>query len=177
MRWAVCAVLGLSLLSFPAGAQTPTAIADDPGDDVAVASAAGGQSAPPGSAAAVDLLSLQALESATTINLRQHVPLRRQANDTSVQVGFEWSAANPTLEWLRFRVVEDEQMGGHPSILEWNGQSPQSLTLVGDELEAMPESFYVQVSATGCIAEMPAGLHIGPDDQPVEWRVAWNTHT
>lgn len=106
----------------------------------------------------------------------QHVPLRQQANDTSVQVDLEWVATNPTNDWLRFRLVTDEQMGG-PARLEWNGASPQSLLLVGKDLEALPETFYVQVSATGCRAEMPVGVHLSPGDQPVAWKVVWNTQS
>jgi hypothetical protein len=106
----------------------------------------------------------------------QHVTLRQRPDDTSVQVDFAWAATNPTNDWLKFRVVEDERMGG-PALLEWSGVSPQALLLVGQELEALPETFYVQVSATGCVAESPAGVHLSPEDQPVEWTVAWNTQT
>jgi hypothetical protein len=69
-------------------------------------------------------------------------------------------------------------MGG-PARTMWNGASPQDLVLVGHELTDLPDAFYLQVSATGCAPETPAGVHVVPETQPqpVDWTSAWNTQT
>lgn len=106
------------------------------------------------------------------------IHVEREDSDTSIAVRYDWVAANPTLEAIRFRVMDGPLMfNGAKTLDEWDGVSYQVRTFDAEELATLPDPFYVQASLTGCPPEGVVGIHVAPagqQEQPVHFQIAWN---
>jgi hypothetical protein len=101
------------------------------------------------------------------------IPLEKAPGDTALRVRFEWSAVNPTAEWLEFWLGEEGQAAN--PVRSWFAASPAILELNANDLAGLPDEFGIHLSATGCPPEgTPVHAVTSVARQDVAYAYAWN---